>query len=163
MADNVNVTPGTGATIAADDVAGILYQRVKIGLGADGSASDLAPGQVSKANSVPVTLASDQEKSFRGTLTDRSGTITTGGSPQTLAASNAARNYLLIVNVSDTVLWVNFDVAATNGSPSIPLQAASVNGGSDGGVLIFEGTFVSTDSVSIYGPTTGKAFVAKEG
>lgn len=30
MADNVGITPGTGATIAADDVGGVLHQRVKI-------------------------------------------------------------------------------------------------------------------------------------
>lgn len=42
MADNVAVTPGTGATIASDDIGGIQYQRAKITLGADGVAtSDL--------------------------------------------------------------------------------------------------------------------------
>ena len=61
MVDNVDVTPGTGATIAADDIAGVKYQRVKISVGADGSATDLAPGQTTKANSVPVTLASDTD------------------------------------------------------------------------------------------------------
>jgi hypothetical protein len=43
MADNVDVTPGTGKTIAADDVGGVLYQRVKIASGPDGSATDLSP------------------------------------------------------------------------------------------------------------------------
>lgn len=40
MADNVNITPGAGATVAADDVGGALYQRVKVVHGADGSATD---------------------------------------------------------------------------------------------------------------------------
>lgn len=53
MADNVGYTPGTGATVAADDIAGILYQRVKIGVGADGSAVD-----VSTANPMPISAAS---------------------------------------------------------------------------------------------------------
>ena len=61
MVDNVDVTPGTGATIAADDIAGVKYQRVKISVGADGSATDLAPGQATKANSIPVALASDTD------------------------------------------------------------------------------------------------------
>jgi hypothetical protein len=43
MADNIAVTPGTGASVAADDVGGVLYQRMKLGLGADGVAADLAP------------------------------------------------------------------------------------------------------------------------
>ena len=50
MADNVGYTPGTGATIAADDIGGILYQRVKIGVGVDGSATD-----VSSTNPMPVS------------------------------------------------------------------------------------------------------------
>lgn len=41
MADNVGYTPGTGATIAADEIGGVLYQRVKAVYGADGSAADM--------------------------------------------------------------------------------------------------------------------------
>lgn len=67
MADNLNVTPGTGATIAADDVSGALHQRMKISIGADGSALDL-----SSANPMPIS--------------DNGGSITVDG---TLAVTNA--------------------------------------------------------------------------
>ena len=50
MADNVGYTPGTGATVAADEIAGVLHQRVKIGVGGDGVAVD-----VSEENPMPVT------------------------------------------------------------------------------------------------------------
>lgn len=53
MADNVAVTPGAGDTIAADDVGGVKYQRIKLAQGADGSATDVssaAPLQVTLAN-----------------------------------------------------------------------------------------------------------------
>jgi hypothetical protein len=40
MADNVAITPGSGAIAAADDIGGVLYQRVKVSHGADGSATD---------------------------------------------------------------------------------------------------------------------------
>lgn len=50
MADNVGYTPGTGALVAADDIAGVLHQRVKIGVGSDGTAVD-----VSSANPMPIT------------------------------------------------------------------------------------------------------------
>jgi len=53
MADNVGYTPGVGATVAADDIAGVLHQRVKIGVGADGVATD-----VSTANPMPITAPS---------------------------------------------------------------------------------------------------------
>lgn len=36
MADNIDVTPGTGKTVATDDVSGVQYQRVKIDIGGDG-------------------------------------------------------------------------------------------------------------------------------
>jgi len=49
MADNVGYTPGSGATVAADDIGGVLHQRIKIGVGADGTATD-----VSEANPMPV-------------------------------------------------------------------------------------------------------------
>lgn len=50
MADNIDVTPGTGKTIAADDIGGILHQRVKIAIGADGSYI----GDVSDSTPLPV-------------------------------------------------------------------------------------------------------------
>jgi hypothetical protein len=44
MADFVPVTPGSGASIAADDIGGVHHQRVKIGVGADGTAVDMISG-----------------------------------------------------------------------------------------------------------------------
>jgi hypothetical protein len=60
MADNINITPGSGKTIAADDVSGVLYPRNKVSIGVDGSATDLAFGQTTSANSLPIVIASDQ-------------------------------------------------------------------------------------------------------
>jgi hypothetical protein len=56
MADNVGYTPGSGAVIAADDIGGVLHQRVKIGIGADNTAVD-----VSDANPMPVSDAAAEE------------------------------------------------------------------------------------------------------
>ena len=42
MADNVAYTPGSGATIAADEIGGVLYQRIKPVIGEDGSAVDVS-------------------------------------------------------------------------------------------------------------------------
>jgi hypothetical protein len=49
MADNVGYTPGSGATVAADEIGGVLHQRVKLSIGEDGSATD-----ASLTNPVPV-------------------------------------------------------------------------------------------------------------
>jgi hypothetical protein len=49
MPDNVGYTPGSGATVAADDIGGVLHQRVKLGVGEDGTAVD-----VSTSNPLPT-------------------------------------------------------------------------------------------------------------
>jgi hypothetical protein len=51
MADNVGYTPGTGATVAADEIDGVLHQRVKLGIGDGGVAVD-----VSATNPMPASL-----------------------------------------------------------------------------------------------------------
>ena len=59
MADNVGYTPGSGATVAADDIGGVLYQRVKPVAGVDGVAvdvSDDAPLPVADKNSGNLLL-----------------------------------------------------------------------------------------------------------
>ena len=56
MADNVGYTPGSGAIIAADDIGGVLHQRMKLGVGGDGVAVD-----VSSANPMPVSDAPAEE------------------------------------------------------------------------------------------------------
>ena len=53
MADNVGYTPGSGASIAADDISGNLHQRVKITLGADG----VSDGDLSSSNPLPIVTS----------------------------------------------------------------------------------------------------------
>jgi hypothetical protein len=60
MADDVPFTPGSGATGAADDIGGVYYPRVKLSLGADGTAVDAIAGAGAVGTGVQrVTLASD--------------------------------------------------------------------------------------------------------
>ena len=56
MADNIGYTPGTGATVAADEIGGVLHQRVKLGIGDDGVAVN-----VSESNPMPVELVGVNE------------------------------------------------------------------------------------------------------
>lgn len=62
MADNVEITAGSGTTVAADDISSVWFQRVKIAVGADGAHDgDLDYGQAAAAASIPVVLASDTD------------------------------------------------------------------------------------------------------
>ena len=98
MADNVGYTEGSGKTIAADDIDSVLYQRVKLAVGADGAAADLAPGQAAMAASLPVVIANNQSAV---PVSDSSGSLTVD-SPQ-LPAALAAGGGLPIEGVAGGV------------------------------------------------------------
>ncbi len=60
MVDNVAISAGVGTSVAADDISSVFYQRVKLSLGADGTAVDAIAGAGSVSTAVQrVTLASD--------------------------------------------------------------------------------------------------------
>lgn len=84
MADNLSITQGSGTTIAADDVAGVLYQRVKLAQGADGSATDVSsasPLQVTLANTGSNTTAVKVDGSaVTQPVSDGGGSLTVDGS-----------------------------------------------------------------------------------
>jgi hypothetical protein len=91
MADNVGYTPGSGAIVAADEIGGVLFQRLKLTHGPDGTAvdvSDEAPLPVldryaaEELSRIHQILSSPQgyDRSIqrqRVTATVESGTVTT--------------------------------------------------------------------------------------
>ena len=105
MADNVGYTPGTGATIAADDLSGVLYQRVKISEGADGSATD-----VSAANPMPSSVPGAVSATILSLTTAATGTNYTAFSSQDC-------NSLDIVNTSSVA--IEYRRGATGNSMTI--------------------------------------------
>ena len=77
MADNLAVTPGSGATIATDEVtwggSTVHLPLGKLALGADGTVEVLSRGQQTMTNSLPVAIASNQSALA---VTDNSGSLT---------------------------------------------------------------------------------------
>lgn len=61
MADNLDITPGSGAATTRTHATGTLHtQVVKLALGATNAVENIiAPGQQTSANSIPVVLPSD--------------------------------------------------------------------------------------------------------
>src|SRR4051812_40887835 len=59
MTDNVEITAGSGTPVAADDVAGVYYQRIKLDGGGDGATTPILAGGGVEAAAVRVTIASD--------------------------------------------------------------------------------------------------------
>jgi len=62
MVDNVAITPGSGADIAADEVASVFYQRVKAAFGPDGVAAQA----VSLFRSIDLDETEEEVKATAG-------------------------------------------------------------------------------------------------
>lgn len=73
MADNVAITAGSGTTIAADDVGGVLSQRVKVQWGPDGTVND---ADVATGKPIPVQVRSATGLIPIGEPTDAKSTAT---------------------------------------------------------------------------------------
>jgi hypothetical protein len=91
-----------------------------------------------------------------GSLTDASGTITTGGTSQEVLNAEPARKLLIIQNLDDTEdLWINFGGDATiDGAGSIVLGARQYWEPPPG--------FMPTQSVEVNAASTGHKFTVKE-
>lgn len=100
MADNVAITPGSGDTVAADDIGTVKYQRVKVNHGADGSATD-----VSTASPLPVRT--------NGGVSVHSD-VASSATSVTLLASNADRIKFIMYNDSTQDCYVYYQGAAAS-------------------------------------------------
>jgi len=142
-----------GVKVAYDEIAGVFFQRIKLVVGADG----VNGGDVSSANPLPVYLADAPEGSSpsSGAITpvNISGTITLGGTAQTLVAALAGGQTIFIKNDSSENIWFNETGAPANmDSPSHLL-----NPGDD-----WTSDAPITTAVSLIGATTGQKFTARK-
>lgn len=125
MADNVSIpTAGTAAAIAADDIASVLYQRVKLSLGADGSAVDAVAGSGVVGTGVQrVVLATDVAlpagTNLLGSMSAKLGTdaIMDGITPLTpkfaaIAASSSGDNTLVAAVASKKLRVLSYTLVA---------------------------------------------------
>lgn len=125
MADNVSIpTAGTAAAIAADDIASVLYQRVKLSLGADGTAVDAVAGSGVVGTGVQrVVLATDVAlpagTNLLGSASAKLGTdaIMDGVTPLTpkfaaIAAASSGDNTLIAAVVSKKIRVLSYALVA---------------------------------------------------
>lgn len=126
MADNVDVTPGTGKTFATDDIGGVQYPRVKATWGPDGTANDTdvasgkpmpvqvrssagvevtfnGNGAAASSASAPVVLPTDQAAGVAATFTPAASSHTGGdcvGAAATWAAMGASGRPIMITSAT---------------------------------------------------------------
>lgn len=118
MTDNVNITEGLGKTIAADDVGGAMYQRIKIGVGVDGSATD-----VSSSSPMPTSDITTQT-SLSNIVTQVTNSATAIG-----AKSDAKASTTDATAISAVSIWkqISFSIQAAAASLAGTLTVAAHN------------------------------------
>ena len=147
---------GGGDASAANQLTEIAYLTSissTQGNGGDSpAASDIATAsQIAIAKRTNVLLSSLQAQ---GTLTNRSGTVTTGGTAQQLMPSNTSRKGFSVQNLSTGDLWFNSLGTAAASQPSMKLVS--------GAYFETPAGYGATGGISIFGATTGQAFSARE-
>lgn len=132
MADNMDVTPGSGKSIAADEIASVLYQRIKPTFGVDGSATD-----VSSSNPLPVvqtgTPALPTGAATESTLSTLNGKVTACNTGAVVLAAGTASIGKLAANSGVDI----GDVDVTS------LPALAVGDNAIGRVKLTDGTDVA--------------------
>lgn len=149
LTDGSGVTqPISAASLPLPSGAATLAKQPALGTAGTASADVISVQGI--ASMTPLKTISNN-----GGLTDRSGTVTAGGTAQQLMAANASRNGWSLYNSSTSNLWIN-DVGGTalvQGSSFMvspnSLYESPKNGSSVG-------------AISIYGATTGQTFAARE-
>ncbi|MCA0032773.1 hypothetical protein [Mesorhizobium sp. B263B2A] len=127
MADDITVTPGSGVTIATDDIGGgRQVQRVKTGWGPDGTLNDV---DTASGKPLPVQLrgsdGTDRSSSLK-TLTDIGAgeyeTVAASQTAQVLGATGAAGDFISHILVIPTTVDAG-NVILLDGATSITVFA----------------------------------------
>jgi hypothetical protein len=124
MADNITIAPSAAPSakqVAADDVAGVLYQVVKLDIGTDGQSQP-----VTSAAGVPVADASSPY------IAGAAGGVDVSTSSILVVPADGTRKLVVLVNSpkSTARVWLAFGTATATVDSGIPLAP--------GGSTIFE-------------------------
>lgn len=153
-ADNVAITPGSGDTIAADDIGGAKHQRVKMEFGADGTATE-----VSAANSLPVIVSSIQVGGANISASNpipvqSTGTTTVAGTVTANAGTNLNTSTLALESGGNLATLAS--VTASTTGVVTPSKMAFVGGNGSGNLT----PFIICDSTAVINTaSSGKAVV----
>jgi hypothetical protein len=110
MADGVDITAGSGTTIATDDIGGDHFQRVKVTWGADGTAND-----TSASDPLPVAQATESSATCSN--------VSASASSVTLLSSASTARGRTIFNDSTSVLYVKLGSTASTTSFTVKMDA----------------------------------------
>jgi hypothetical protein len=123
MTDNVTL-PGTGSSVATDDIGGVQYQRNKLALGADGSATDAVGGAGAVSAAVQrVTLASDDPAvTGIGSLTETAPTTDTASSGINGRLQRIAQRLTSLIGLLPTALGAGGGLKVDGSGTALPVS-----------------------------------------
>ena len=151
MADNVVVSPPSGpggATVATDNIGGVMHQRVKLVLGNDG----VSDGDVSTTNAMPVTgTVHAQGMPIGASYLRRFGVNDSVGAAHELVDSvGAATPYMPLTAVTvEAVSSSNADNVAGAGALTILVTGLDANFDQKTSTITLTGTTPAVDSTFI--------------
>jgi hypothetical protein len=134
MVDNIAVTPGVGATVGANEIGGVLYQRTKVVWGAAGTVND---ADVATGKPLPVQLRASNGVDISNVKYE---TVAASQTNQTMGGAGATGDFLAGVLV----------IPATT-SPG----AVSIKDGAGGAITIFTGGASSVSNLVPFFVTIG--------
>lgn len=136
--------------------ANTTTQPLSTGLDSSGNLVPMhAPASIISGVATPVSIAAPLPviNTAGSAAIDGSGTISSGGTAQTLFGGVVPVDGWLVANNSSTTLYVSDVGTAISGGASIPIAAGMVFSTPSG--------YKPAGPVSIYGATTGQAFAAR--
>lgn len=125
-----------------------LYAKTASG---DGTLSLIAPTAISVGGD-PISDSNPIPTKSVATPTNKSGTISTGGTAQVLMAANSKRQGIEFYNNSSGSLWLNVVGTATAGGGSIEVRSGGY----------WSPSVCPVTAISVIGATTGQAFTCWE-
>ncbi len=152
MVDNVAITAGSGTTIAADDVGGVLHQRTKIVWGADGTAND---ADTAAGKALPVQLQAETAGGL-----SRSRTLIPNNTTAIVVKSGAGQLYKVrATNNSATIAYIKiYDATSATAGSGTPVDTIMIPASSTGAGIVDTTDMGAVHSTGItYVVTTGIA------
>lgn len=147
MADNIAITPGSGATVATDDVSGVQFQKVKIDVGGDGLSIPLVG---TMANGLPVDVTRVQGDVSTKPLTGQVWPINDNGASLTVdgtVTAAALKTAPVSVRLSD----------GTNNVDTVPVSGSLTAGQGAPNTLANAWPAKITDGTNVAGVDAGSS------
>jgi len=126
MADNVAITAGSGTAIAADDVSGVMYQKVKLDLGGDG-VSDPVETTLPVSGEVAITDTYAPIGSHSsGALISSAITLTKPEGANSILIQTLVQNVRFTLDGTTPTASVGFQILAGNPPMIIAIPGTSI-------------------------------------